>query len=231
MPGKPELNPEILDFLHKRLGKPISTIRSAISVLKREYPQSTSNAVAQIYALQHGESVRRLISKEDKLTIPSVKIENPKPLKLKRKAKNGEQIKEIIKFETTDHFLQKHIREINRAYAKQCYTCVFVLTRKVLENMIIGILKAKYPADCALYFDTTKNRNLDFSVVLDNLFQKRNEFDSDRKEAIERLNQKLKPFKNDANDKVHSLYHIVESPNEVDDWNLDTIIALIEKIV
>jgi hypothetical protein len=30
---------------------------------------------------------------------------------------------------------------------------------------------------------------------------------------------------------VHSLYHIVENPKEVDDWNLDTIIALIEKIM
>lgn len=231
MSSKPKLNPEILDFLNKKLGKPISTIRSSISVLKREYPQSTLNAVAQLYAQQHGKSVRRLISKEDKLTIPSVKFEKPEPLKLKGKAKTGEQIKQIIKFETTDHFLQKHIREINRAYTKQCYTCVFVLTRKVLENIIIRILKAKYPTDITLYFDTTKNRNSDFSVVLDSLFQKRNEFDSDKKEAIERLNQKLKPFKNDANDKVHSLYHIVENPKEVDDWNLDTIMALIQKIM
>jgi hypothetical protein len=231
MPSKPELNPEILNYLHQKLGKPISTIRSAISVLKREYPQSTSNAVAQIYAQQYGVSVRRFINKEDKLTIPPIRIEKPEPLRLKRKAKSAEKMREIIKFETADYFLQKHIREINRAYAKQCYTCVFVLTRKVLENMIIGVLKAKYPTDHALYFDTTKHRNLDFSVVLDNLFQKRHEFDNDRKEAIERLHQKLKPFKNDANDKAHSLYHIVENPNEIDNWNLDTIIALIEKIM
>ncbi len=231
MPSKPELNPEILDFLHKRLGKSKSTIRSAISVLKRSHQQSTLNAVAQIYAQQHNESVRRLMSQEDKRTIPSVNIEKPEPLRLKRKTKTGDQIKEIIKFETTDHFLQKHIREINRAYTKKCYTCVFVLTRKVLENIIIGILKARYPTNITLYFDTTKSRNLDFSIVLDNLHQKRNEFDNDKKEAIERLQQKLKPFKNDANDKVHSLYHIVENPKEVDDWNLDTIMALIEKIM
>ena len=231
MASKPQLNPEILEFLHRRLDKSVSTIRSAISRLKRDYPQSTLNAVAQIYAQQHGESVRRLISKEDKLTIPSVKIEKPAPLRLKRKTKAREKIKEIIKFETTDHFSQKHIREINRAYSKQCFTCVFVLTRKVLENLIIGILKAKYPTDRTLYFDTSKSRNLDFSVVLDNLFQKRQEFDSDKKKAIERLNQKLKPFKNDANDKVHSLYHIVENSKEVDDWNLDTIFALTEKIM
>ena len=68
-------------------------------------------------------------------------------------------------------------------------------------------------------------------MVLDNLYAKRIDFDSDRKEAIERLNQKLIPFKNDANDKVYSLYHIVENSKEVEDWNLDTIMALIKKIM
>lgn len=231
MANKPRLNPQVLEFLHKKLKKSVGTIRSDISRLKRNYPQSTLNAIAQIYAEQHGESVRRLISKEDKLTIPSVKIERASILKSKKVVKGREQIKEIIQCETTDYFLKKHIAEINRAYTKHCYTCVFVLTRKVLENLIIAILKAKYPTERNLYFDIPKGRNQDFSVVLDNLFKKRNEFDNDRKVAIERLHQKVKSFKNDANDKVHSLYHIVESPREVDDWNLDTVMALIKRIM
>jgi hypothetical protein len=230
MANKPKLNPEVLDFLHKRLGKPVTTVRTHISRLKQDYPQATLNAVAQIYAQQHGKSVRRLINKEDKLTIPHVKIEPLPPLKNRKRITSREELRQIIRFETTDHFLKKHIAEINRAYTKHCYTCVFVLTRKVLENLIIGILKARYPADRQLYFDVPRGRNQDFSVALDNLFKKRNDFDYDRKEAIERLNQKLKPFKNDANDKVHSLYHIVESSKEIDDWNLDTIMALITRI-
>ncbi|MEW5817762.1 MAG: hypothetical protein AB1798_20500 [Spirochaetota bacterium] len=165
------------------------------------------------------------------MTIPLVKIEKVPTLKGKKKARTEKRTKDIIQFETTDHFLRKHIAEINKAYTNHCYTCVFVLTRKVFENLIIEILKAKYPTNRDLYFDTTRGRNQDFSVVLDNLYGKRNEFDIERKEAIERLHQKLKPFKNDANDKVHSLYHIVESPGEIDDWNLDTIIALIKKIM
>lgn len=231
MASKPRLSPQVLEFLHKKLKKSFSTIRSDISKLRRVYQTSTLNAVAQIYAEQYGKSVRRLISKEDKLTIPSIKIEKVSTLKSKKGVKIREQTKEIIQFYTTDHFLRKHIAEINRAYTKHCYTCVFVLTRKVLENLIIAIVKAKYPADRDLYFDIPKGRNQDFSVVLDNLFKKRNEFDDNRKKAIERLHQKVKPFKNDANDKVHSLYHIVESPREVDDWNLDTIMALITEII
>ncbi len=229
MANKPKLNPEVLTFLHDRLRKPVSTIRSDISRLKRNYPQATLNAVAQIYAQQYDKSVRRLISKEDKLTIPSVKIEKVPVLKSRRKTK--EATKEIIQFQTADHFLRKHIAEINRAYTKHCYTCVFVLARKVLENLIVEILKAKYPNSLELYFDKARGRNQDFSVVLENLFKKRNEFDHDKKEAIDRLHQKLKPFKNDANDKVHSLYHVVEGPKEVDEWNLDTILALITRII
>lgn len=222
-----KLNPEVLTYLHKRLNKEVSTIRSEISRLKRRYPQATLNAIAQIYAEQHGESVRRLISKEDKMTIPSVKIEKVPTLQRKKKVGTKEQIIDIIHFETEDHFLKKHIKEINRAYTKKCYTCVFILTRKVLENLIVGILKAKYPADRDLFFDKPKGRNHDFSVVLDNLFKRRSEFGDDKKEAIDRLHQTLKPFKNDANDKAHSLYHIVENAKEVDDWNLDSILALI----
>lgn len=228
MANKPKLSPEVLDFLHRKLRKPISSIRSDISRLKRNYPQATLNAVAQLYAQQHGESVRRLISKQDKLTIPSVKIE--KVPVLKAKPKSRDTVKEIIRFHTVDHFLKKHINEINRAYTRHCYTCVFVLTRKVLENLIIQILKTKFPTERDLFFDKSRGRNHDFSVVLDNLFRKRTAFDHDKKEAIERLNQKLKPFKNDANDKAHSLYHVVEGPGEVDEWNLDTIFALLTRI-
>jgi len=231
MANKPKLNPKVLDFLQRKLEKPVSTIRSDISRLRRDYPQSTLNAVAQIYAGQHGVSVRRLITKDDKSTIPSVKIERPATLKGKKRTKTREQIGPIIQFKTTDHFLKKHIEEINRAYTQHCYTCVFVLTRKVLENLIVAILKAKYPENRDLYSDPTRGRYLDFSVVLDNLFRKRNEFDDDGKKAIERLRQTLVPFKDDANDKVHSLYHIVEDADEVDKWHLDTVVALIADIM
>lgn len=230
MANKPKMNPQILNFLHTKLGKSIPTIRSNISRLKRNHHNATLNAVAQIYAEQHGLTVRRLISKEDKLTIPRVKFENVPTLRTKRRSVAREKDKEIIHFETKDHFLKKHIIEINKAYNRHCYTCVFVLTRKVLENLIIGVLKTKFPANSDLYFDKARRRYQDFSVVLDNLFRSRNNFDHDIREAIERLHEKLKPFKNDANKKVHSLYHIVEGAKEVDEWNLDTIMALMKKI-
>ena len=96
MANKPRLSPKVLDFLHKRLGKSVTTVRSDISRLKRDCPQATLNAVAQIYAEQHGESVRRLIDKEDKMTIPYVKIETTPSLKSKKRITSSEQLKQII---------------------------------------------------------------------------------------------------------------------------------------
>lgn len=229
--GKPQLNPEILDYLHIKLGKQKSTIRSDIAVLKRRFSGATLNAVAQIYAEKHGESVRKLISKEDKNTIPAFEIEKVPVLKSKKVKDTKDKMKIVLQIDTDNDFLKKHINEINRSYTKKCFTCVFILARKVFENLIIEILKSKYPRERDLYFDEKLVRNLDFSVVLDNLYKKRNEFEPEKKEAIDRLRQKLKPFKNDANDKVHSLYHIVENQKEVDDWNLDTIMSLIKTIM
>jgi len=231
MAGKPQLNPKILDYLHERLGKPIGTIRKDLSILKRDYPAASLNAVAQIYAEKYGESVRRLLGKEDKLLIPITPVVRHTVVQSRKNTQGQEKIKTVIQFETTDIFLKKHIDEINKAYTKGCYTCVFVLVRKVFENLIIKILRAKYPQNPEYYLDLNKNRNLDFSVVLDKLYEKRGDFDPNKKGAIERLHQKMKPFKNDANDKVHSLYHIVENSKEVEDWNLDTLMGLIIDIM
>jgi hypothetical protein len=234
MAGKPKLNPEVLHFLRENLGKKESTIRSEISRLKRKFKGTTLNAIAQVYAEQNHLSVLKFIGKTDKETIPNYELEKPTILKINKNRKINEKIKDVVKYETNDHFLKKHIEEINKAYTRKCFTCVFILARKVFENLVIQILKQKYPPTIPqnrdLYFDIVRGRNKDFSDVLDNLYKKRTDFIHEKKEAIERLNQKLKPFKKDANDKVHSLYHIVENAKEIDDLNLDTIIELFKVI-
>ena len=135
MSNKAKLNPAVVQFLSSNLGTAKVTIQSEISRLKREFPDATLNAVAQVYAKKKYLSILRLIGKEDKLTIPSnIKYENIKVVKVKKKTNSKEKIKEIIQFDTKDIFLKKHIAEINRSYSRKCYTCVFILTRKVFEN-------------------------------------------------------------------------------------------------
>ena len=86
-------------------------------------------------------------------------------------------------------------------------------------------MKAKFPCERDLVYNTGQRRYHDFSAVLQNLFNKRNAFSPDGEKMIERLNRIVQPFKKEANDKTHSWFHIVKSPSEVDkDKELQPII-------
>jgi hypothetical protein len=120
---------------------------------------------------------------------------------------NKQRIEEVIDYDTDDHFIQGHINELNKAYTYGCYTSVNILARKIIENLIIDILKMKYPesslANKKLYFDINQKRYHDFGVILKNLERKKHEFGSENK-GVERLYKLSKQFKDDANDKTHS---------------------------
>jgi hypothetical protein len=143
-------------------------------------------------------------------------------------------INDYIQFNTVDNFVIKHLKEISMNYHHGSYTSALLLARKVIENLIIQILINKYPSNSKtnkeLYFDLSKNRFLDFSIVLKNLFDKRNDFGQDNT-VITSLYQKCKNIKGDLNDKTHSLYHIVESKSELDNLHLQTIFDLITKLL
>lgn len=143
------------------------------------------------------------------------------------------RIIELVKYDTADHFIKGHIDEMNRAYTFKCYTSVFILARKIVENLIIDILKKKFPekgrANKELYFDTNQKRLKDFEDILKNLRGKKNDFGSENK-AVERLCDLAGKLKENANNKTHSWYHLVEKKKEVDDLNLNTIFELIKKL-
>ena len=152
-----KLNPKILDHLANKSGLSQNTIRKNISLLKRNYPSCTLNAVAQIYASSLGYSVMQKLQDEDKASLPHNEVINPKIKIEKKKISKKEKIIEIIHYETDDYFIKGHINEINRAYSKGCYTSTHILARKIIENLILDILVKKYPPtsldNLNVYFD------------------------------------------------------------------------------
>jgi len=228
------LNPKILEFLSKKTSKAKATIRKNISLLRSKYPSCTLNAVAHIYAMQQGTTVLQKLDEEDRESLPNLDIKKKKIVVEERKLHKKEKIIQLIKYDTDDYFIMGHIHEINRAYTKECYTAANILARKVIENLIIDILREKFPPTSRinkeLYYDTNKGRFKDFSVILDNLYKKRNEFGIDGKKIIERLHSKAKKIKQDANDKTHSWFYLVERKKEIDDLEFQVIIELIKKL-
>lgn len=232
--NKPKLDPDILLKIVERTGLKEKTIRNEISSLKLKYPRCTLNAIAQLYASQYGFSVMQKLSKEDKETLPNHEVEKT-VIKLKQKKTNPkEKIVELIKYETSDHFQKGHISEVNRAYSKGCYTAAFILTRKVIENLIIDLLRTKYPPSSKenkeLYYDISRGRYKDFEEVLTKLHEKRNEFHINSIKKIKRLYEKAMKFKKSANDAAHSWFYLVKNKTELEDLEIRTIVELLKSI-
>jgi len=76
-----------------------------------------------------------------------------------------------------DDFYENLIDEINRAYAYQMPMALSITVRKLLENLVIDILRKKYgTAQLALYYDPSRRRFNDFSVLLQNLDANKGDF-------------------------------------------------------
>ncbi len=224
----PRLNPDLLKYLTQNLNLSENSVRQYISRIKIKYPSLTQNAAAHIFAQVRGFSVRKYLGKEDKASIPGIEIEKPgKILVKKKKLDSKRKIINFFKYNSDDRFIKGHIDEVNRAYTFGCFTCVFVLSRKIIENLIIDILAKKFPEKRELYWDSSRNRYLDFSIVIDNLHRNKSSFSPKEVEVIGRLNQLVKPFKKDGNDKTHSWYHLARK-KEIDEIGIEDILSLIK---
>lgn len=230
--SKKSLNPKIVEYLSDKTGLAESTIKKNIYLLKKNYSTSTINAVAQIYAQSKGFSVYRQLSEDDKSSLPNIEIEKQTVKVKQNTTKKKEEIRIVIQYDSSDYFIQGHIKEINKAYTKGCYTSVHILARKIIENLIREILTKYFPPSTRenkeLYFDINQNRFKDFGIILKNLYDKRVSFDPDKKKIIERLYPLAKKFKDDANDTTHSWYFLIERKKDIDDLNLQMIIELIK---
>ena len=225
------LDKNILEYLVSKTGKAPQTIKNRLAILHQSYPKCTMNAIAQIFSKENGFSISKKIKKEDKESLPCIDYEPHHKVKV-RKINREKKKPEFLVYNSLDYFIRGHIKELNNAYNNACYTSAFILTRKIVENLLIDILRKKFPEskNKELYYSILQNRFHDFGIIIENLYKKRNEFGIEGEKIIARINQLVKPFKNNINDKVHSWFHLVEKRSEFDDISIHQIIELIVKL-
>ena len=227
---KAKLHPKMWEKLKTKLKGKISepALRNKISRIRKKY-HVTLNAAAHLIAQDEDFSVMRWLNDEDTKSLRSlheVRVVRrvPRPIK--------EKMKIIAKYPTDDKFLETHLKEINRAYTSKCYISTFVLCRKVLENLIIRILRKKYQENKKehreKYFDFSRGRTLDFGVLIKNLRYSSKDFGPEKKLA-ERISEMADKFKETADEMTHSLYHIA-TKKEIDDKNFQYILDLIQEL-
>jgi hypothetical protein len=140
---------------------------------------------------------------------------------------------DILKIDFNDTFYKNLVLEINKAYKIGAYTGAFILCRKLIENLVIDILRKKFPPNATnleLYF-STKNRGgrfHDFSVLLDNLELKKNDFGID-KPLIEELMSLIKPFRPNVNSKTHSII-IIGNEGDIKKFEIEKMVSLLVRM-
>ncbi|MBS1555742.1 MAG: hypothetical protein JSU09_12535 [Bacteroidetes bacterium] len=129
-----KLSKDILKTLSTKLGKSENSIRVEISRLRTgKFHGAPLNSVAHVYAQQHGTTVYQKLSKEEKAAIPNHDLIKSAPKVVTKKVQKKEKAFEFLKYETTDHFIKGHLKEINRAYNNKCFTATFILAERLLR--------------------------------------------------------------------------------------------------
>ncbi len=228
-----ELDPEIVSYLSEKTGRTEGTVKKDIYSLRRTHGRLPVNVVAQLYAIKTGHSVFQKLTKDEKAALPIVEVE--KPIRISQKGKSTHSKKRIVQFvsyETDDTFIAEHILETNKAYTFGCYTAAFILCRKIIENLLTDIIRKKYPYPkkeaVELFFDTSRGRTRDFGEILANLRNRAADFGPD-KILLERVLNMSDKFRDDANNKAHSWYHIVRKP-ELDATSVQDILQMMGRL-
>ncbi len=233
--GRKKLNEKILQKLIKELPdlNPQS-IRNAISKIGLKNG-ITQNAAGKEYGVRNGIKVDRFLDEDDLKDWSSIANKNVQarpPTKNKQKPSKPKKIIKFIEYDTQDRFILGHINEVNICYTYHAYTAAYILCRKIIENLLIKIIIKKYPQkndNLALYFDKSNNRSLDFSKILKNLRTKISDFGSE-KSLLDRVLNRVEIFKDEANRKTHSTYHLLRGSKELDDANVPDILDMIQRL-
>ncbi|OEG62159.1 hypothetical protein SAMN04515654_1156 [Halanaerobium congolense] len=122
---------------------------------------------------------------------------------------------EIIEYSSTkilnvgnypDDFYEDLQAEINKAYNYRLYSSVFVLVRKLFENLVIDLLRKKYGMENVdLFFNPSKNRFYNFSNLIENLEEKQLDFRPAEPAINSKLIETINDFRQKGNSSAHSI--------------------------
>jgi len=122
---------------------------------------------------------------------------------------------EIVEYSSTkilnvgnysDDFYEDLQGEINKAYNYGLYSSVFVLVRKLLENLVIDLLRKKYGLENVdLFFNPSKNRFHNFSTLIEILEEKQLDFRPAEPAINSDLIETINDFRQKGNSSAHSI--------------------------
>lgn len=142
------------------------------------------------------------------------------------------KLSRYLEIEFDDYFYNNLRDEINSTYKFGTFTSTMFLSRKLLENLVIDVLRKKFPAsvetNLGLYFSASQGRFHDFNILLKNLEEKKAGFGVD-KDIITEFISLIKPFRPRVNSSTHSIF-IVGTEDELLTHDVPKMAALLLRL-
>ena len=134
----------------------------------------------------------------------------------------------FVKMKNKDHFYNVLTGEVNKAYASDMPNAVFVLSRKLIENLLIDLLRLKFKTDTNIYYDKSRKRFQDLSVLISNLSKRKSLFVVDERD-IEKIVPRLNKLREKSNATAHSITEITKM-DEINDYDIPELIVILERL-
>ena len=135
---------------------------------------------------------------------------------------------EFIALKNKDRFYRTLKDEINKAYDLNLPNAVLVLSRKLVENLLIDLLRSKFKTEIDIYYDKSRKQFQDLSVLISNLSKKKSSFLVDERD-IERLAPHLNKLRVKANASAHSITEITNM-DDINGYEIPEIIEASERL-
>lgn len=160
------------------------------------------------------------------------KIKSPEIVKVADVVKTNSPIVKFIdvKGDYPQNFYIKLEQEINDCHRTNFPNAVFLLSRKLIENLIYDVLVRKFPTRQKLWWNEQLGEHLNLSPLLKNLFENRHEFKPNSKRQIEKCHELGGVFRDESNKTTHNMYDYLDSKNDLDRFKVNDMIQLLINI-
>jgi len=135
--------------------------------------------------------------------------------------------------ELPDSFYYDLIIDINKCYSLGVYSAVRILGRKLLENLLIDLLRKKFGmTEIDLFYDKRKKRFYDFKILLENVGAKLDDFKPVSAALDSRLLKDIDQYRYSANASAHTIELQIEK-GELDSSkeNIIFIVRVLSKAI
>lgn len=138
---------------------------------------------------------------------------------------------QFLEYPFDDLFYDSLRKELNVSYDANLPTACFVLCRKIVENLLIDILRKKFNsgADVQIYYDTSNRRFRDLYSLINELKTRKGSFVADES-LIDSVIPRINELRDSANSAVHSIV-AMNGIDELDSLHFPSQIEILKRIL